>query len=78
MLQLVIPAQVVEKHPDRHTGDDAVADDAEQIRDLTEEQEAEACGEDDLRVVKNRNLPGGSTGVGCRNGELAAGCGKSC
>lgn len=72
-LQLVIFPQIIEEHPDGDAGDDAVADDAEQIWDLAEKQEAKACGEDDLGVVEDRNFPGGSTGVGCRDGELTAG-----
>ena len=40
MLQMVILAKVVEKHPDRNTGDDAVTDDTEDIGELAEKEEA--------------------------------------
>ena len=68
----------MEKHPDGDAGNDTVADDAEQVWDLTEEQEAQPCSKDDLSVVEDGNLPGGSTGVGCRDSELTTGCRKPC
>ena len=50
-----------------------IADDAEQIRYRTEEQEAEQGGPEDLGIIKDGDLSGGSVPVGGCYGHLASG-----
>lgn len=49
----MVAVEIVKKHPDCDSGDDTVADDAQYVRNLSEEKEPQTGGKDDLCVVKD-------------------------
>ena len=53
--------------------DDAIAQEAEGVGDLAEDEKAQQSGEDDLGIVIDRDFPGGGKGIGGGDAELAAG-----
>ena len=57
----------------RHAADQEIAQDAEPVRHIAEDEEAQQGGEDDLGVVIDGDLFGRGTAVGRRDTELAAG-----
>ena len=53
-----------------HADDEDIAQEAEPVGTVAEEEEAQDGGEDDLGVVVDGQLPGGSTAIGGGDAEL--------
>ena len=71
-------AVIADEHGYRSGSDDDIAQPAESIGNLSENEEAEDGRENDLAVIVNRNFTGGGVGIGCCDGELTAGCRQTC
>lgn len=69
---------VAQEHGNGCRGDDDVANPAENIGNLTEDEIAENCRKDNLAIVIDGNFSGGGVGIGCGDGELTACRRKSC
>lgn len=69
---------VAQEHGNGCRGDDDVANPAEDIGNLTEDEIAENCRKDNLAIVIYGNFSGGGVGIGCGDGELTACRRKSC
>ena len=69
---------VAQEHGNGCRGDDDVANPAEDIGNLTEDEIAENCRKDNLAIVIDGNFSGGGVGIGCGDGELTACRRKSC
>ena len=63
---------VAQEHGNGCRGDDDVANPAENIGNLTEDEIAENCRKDNLAIVIDGNFSGGGVGIGCGDGELTA------
>ena len=61
---------VAQEHGNGCRGDDDVANPAENIGNLTEDEIAENCRKDNLAIVIDGNFSGGGVGIGCGDGEL--------
>ena len=56
---------VAQEHGNGCRGDDDVANPAENIGNLTEDEIAENCRKDNLAIVIDGNFSGGGVGIGC-------------
>ena len=63
---------VAQEHGNGCRGGDDVANPAENIGNLTEDEIAENCRKDNLAIVIDGNFSGGGVGIGCGDGELTA------
>ena len=64
---------VVYEHPNRHGYDDKIPHKRPYIRDIAEHEESHNCGENDLGIIINGNLPAGRMRIRSRDRKLAAG-----
>ena len=71
-------AVVVQEVQNSHTADDEVAQEAEYIGDIAEDEKADDGGENDLRVVIDRDFPGGGVAVSAGDSKLTAGGTDAC
>ena len=69
---------VADKHGYSGGCDDDIAQPAEGIGDLTENEIAQDCRENDLTVIVDRNFSCGGEGVGGGDGELTTGGRQTC
>ena len=69
---------VAQEHGNGCRGDDDVANPAEDIGNLTEDEIAENCRKDNLAIVVYGNFSGGGIGICGGDGELTACRRKSC
>ena len=69
---------VADKHGYSSGRDDDIAQPAESIGDLPENEIAQDRREDDLAVIVNGNFSCGGEGIGCGDGKLSAGGSKTC
>ncbi len=69
---------VSDKHGYSGGCDDDIAQPAEGIRDLSENEITQNRRENDLAVIVNGNFSCGGEGIGCGDGKLSAGGSKTC
>ena len=67
-----MPHIVVEKLEHSHAHDDKVTHKAPYVGDVSEKEKADSGGENQLRIIVDRDLSRGCVGVGSRYRELAA------
>ena len=65
-------AVVAQEHGNGSRGDDDIANPAEGIGNLTEDEIAEDCREDNLAIIIYGNFSGRGVGISCGDGELTA------
>ena len=56
-----------------HTADGRIPQKAEQIGNIAKQAKTDDSRKNDLRIVVNRDFPGGGKAISCGDGELAAG-----
>ena len=69
---------VIKEHTNRHANNDAITENTISVRNLLEQEEAQQCRKNNLRIVIDRNIFRGCVEISVGNTKLSAGCGKSC